>query len=330
MVNQLFADPFLMDASFFLLGEALSSLSNSSSPTTRLNESLDLGKLPPKSVQPSKPNPSYKKISETTKKTESGSTRISKCIIILAVMFFSLLLVKYVNLRPSTLIENRILQLCADHPSKSSNEACAPLPERESLLAMYKAVRQILNDRSPCTLNTNGNEMVGTSISSDQLVQTLRTSSSFSMPDLEATFRVLMDIVLQNPECGIKFLNNDGVEWLKDAKNLPESFVLALDNPTLGWVCWLQFKAQVFVHYLCAVSVYVGYMLVLLLTYVSASSLYRWRRDAKLKEGQDIFEMVEQVINILATQHQVSSGVHLILESMLQDNLSTRPTKHSR
>ena len=108
----------------------------------------------------------------------------------------------------------------------------------------------------------------------------------------------LIKILEENPDFGVQVVRGVG-----DDENATE---LSMVQPRVQWSCWLWQKLNLAFHYGTMLTwwgiLFGGLFILGYLTY----KLYVWQQERVLREKQDVFELVEQVLSLLVSQHQAA------------------------
>lgn len=276
---------------FSIPGEALSTLPAGSSNLSNSSNSRMNGSVVSQVSRSSNPNSNSSLLGGSK---SLSSSLISKLIIASAIVFFFVVVFKYVNLRPSPNLADHIPICGVDHVL----QVCVDHHDREDVLNLFKEMQHILAEQSVKYLCRNETDSMRMSFS--DLTEQLKSSSPRS--DLERLLSILVVILVEKPNWGIQLLDAHG-QAISEPQYL-ESLVLV--NPKLDWTCWTKLVLKVVFQWVGVVSVYVlGGLIVFGLMYGSYR-LYIWRKEQKLQENQEVFELVEQVLSLLVAQHQVS------------------------
>ncbi|TRY62605.1 hypothetical protein TCAL_03996 [Tigriopus californicus] len=289
---------------FGSLGEALSTLPagstnlSSNSSNTRMNNSSANGSVVSQVSRSSNHNNSSGSTTSNNSLLGGGkslsSSLISKLIIASALVFFVIVVFKYVNLRPSPNLADHIPICGVDHVL----QVCVDHHDREDVMKLFQDMQSILSEQSVKYLCRNESDSMLMSFS--DLTEQLKFSSPRS--DLERLLSILIVILVEKPNWGIQLLDAQG-QVISQPQHL-DSLLLA--NPKLDWGCWTRLALKVVFQWLGVVSVYVLAGLILFGLIYGLYRLYVWRKEQKLQENQEVFELVEQVLSLLVAQHQVS------------------------
>ena len=75
---------------------------------------------------------------------------------------------------------------------------------------------------------------------------------------------------------------------------------IILTNPPINWDCWIRIRASSTFNIVISLLVKLLYLSVVVALAYGVYRLYCWRQEKKIREEQDIFELVEQVLSMLA------------------------------
>ena len=106
----------------------------------------------------------------------------------------------------------------------------------------------------------------------------------------------LVKILEDNSEFGVRVLTGSD----------DDSTELSMLQPRVQWTCWIMQKLHLTFHYgtmLTWWAILTGGLLIL--SYLGYR-VYVWQQERVLREKQDVFELVEQVLSLLVNQHQAA------------------------
>ena len=234
-------------------------------------------------------------------------------IIALAVVFFALLFVKYTSLRPSQDIQGR-LPVCSED---FNGTFCVNESDVDDIIDLFKDVFNVLeaqsveflcNGKNQNLLNSNNEENATDDaevlplpiVSLEDLLSLLDTNLEENrVKELMPKF---FQLLAEYPKFGIDLLDKESRDASKDVDAVA---YLALSRPTINWSCWFFNKLVSIYAFLCVISVYLVYAGLFCLLNYGAYRLYVWRKERQLQDQQEVFELVEQVLSLLVSQHQV-------------------------
>ena len=130
----------------------------------------------------------------------------------------------------------------------------------------------------------------------------LSQSSALNNADFNEQFALLLRILAANTQWGIQLLDENGLQ----VDDVNKVSALRLLNPELDWGCWVARGLYCVKDWSIVLGVYVVYVCVLVGVGFGAQKLWIWRKERKLQERQEVFELVEQVLSLLVAQQQVS------------------------
>ena len=285
----------------FFSGEALASMSTSlNSPGSSSHESSSSSSPVSQVQQPSKytdatMDSAARNLLQMKKRTSSFQisefVSVSKTIMILAALFFALLAFKYVNLKPRIDIESK-LKLCPI--SQEHQMDCIPKDQLPMVIKLFEELVYVLEKHSASTqCQSNQTDDVGLSLA--DILSELKDK----YPEMDEAIEQLssipmIDAIETNPQWGID---------MQRREQKGGEITLSCPQPPLDWFCWMTLQLGLLVGWsklfiLCfvtvAVVVGIGYL---------CYRLYRWRSETKLREQQDVFELVEQVLSLLMKHH---------------------------
>jgi hypothetical protein len=237
-----------------------------------------------------------------------NSHSVSKLIIVVVGLFFFFLFYKYATLRPHIDIRNRLPVCPSPHLDGSDmSSRCVPSGDVDSAARLYRDLVSLIENLQTCN-NSDGvtdnpvtanlamvrSSLVGEMPSTDDSYYTTEQEGLSSSELL----KTLIKILEENADFGVQVARGVG-----DDDNATE---LSMIQPRVQWSCWLWQKLNLAFHYgtmltwwgiLCGGLFIFGY-----LTY----RLYIWQQERVLREKQDVFELVEQVLSLLVNQHQAA------------------------
>ena len=241
---------------------------------------------------------------------------ISKLIIAFAGVFFAFIFYQYASLRPSNNIRSRI-PVCGSI-GLPSNGTCVPDYEIDAFVNIYENFISSLNEDyvdHVCGPRSLGEETAAPVAHGGGS----SSSPSISLHDLlrevpknqHALAHLVVKVLSEKPYWGIRLLNRNHEETLpsmeegeEEEENRVVQF-LAVSHPRLDWTCWASIKlSQIFTN-VCIVGVYIVYGVILTGILYGSYLVYVWRKERKVQEQQEVFELVEQVLSRLVTNLQL-------------------------
>ncbi len=193
-----------------------------------------------------------------------------------------------------------------------------------ALAKLHKTVLSILEGqerKTLCSINEEGRNLTSTlppsSMAVEKVLQEVlkRDQQSKREQRSESSTQELFDILLkmlkENANWGIATLS--GAQKEGQATGLATTgpgapaVMLALTYGSVDWTCWLASHLERVVALFLAASEIITYLfLTAVIVYVSVR-VYQWRRDRKVRQRQEVFELVEQILSLLVTQHQAAA-----------------------
>ena len=163
-----------------------------------------------------------------------------------------------------------------------------------------------------------------------QPIQNIESSNYHNKFDstLKKNVQLILSLIHENPQWGIKiscdsvwpctktYINKEtnNIEEEEDYGNAArdkdemgfnfDETYLSLDHPPINWDCWFRIRASSTYHILLSLLVKLFYLSIVVLLAYGVYRLYCWRQEKRIREEQDIFELVEQVLSMLVAQHQ--------------------------
>ena len=145
-------------------------------------------------------------------------------------------------------------------------------------------------------------------------------------PKLKKNFELILSLIQENPQWGIQIncdsdlpctkininkntytAEEDDYEPASEKNEIGLDFdktYLSLTNPPINWDCWLRIRASSTYKIVISLFIKLLYLSVVVALAYGVYRLYCWRQEKKIREEQDIFELVEQVLSMLVAQHQ--------------------------
>ncbi|KAK7102152.1 hypothetical protein V1264_020415 [Littorina saxatilis] len=247
---------------------------------------------------PSKSSPVYR----GRPKRRFYPEHVSFGLVALGLAFFVVIFLGYVSIRkelfmgwlfsdPSAHDNNNYL-LCSEYGSKKGGTGspdqqtnCYENTEVKKAVIVINDLFSDLSVRKGKVLCHNAPDSEGR-MTTDSFLKDLREKKGLS--DSLKLYNCCLDLIIANPGWNLRVLTKDGGE----AKTLQEVSYLESAVPSMGFLCRLQrsFSRVMWSLFLLAAGIIIlGIVLVLLW----------WRIQAKEKEEQKVFAMVEQIIDLL-------------------------------
>ena len=251
---------------------------------------------------------------------------VSKIIITFAIAFFGVLVYKYCNLRPRLDIENK-LTVCGGsttHHHQTSNDCCINSDMVEPFLKIFHQAVADLEDHSANVKCFTNDTYVGMTLSELEETHLANAGGGGDGEQVVEQENVIKDslnymvnVLKNNPQYGI--LVEAAASDDDDEKT---TIRLQYLYPQVGWFCWFHITFYALMAY--AKIAMIGSTVLLGLTgvFYLIYKLYKWRCEAILREQQDVFELVEQVLSLLMKHHQ-----H---QTLVQDRTRSRNSSITR
>ena len=193
-------------------------------------------------------------------------------------------------------IEARLKICQADNPVPN----CISPEFAERCVALFFKLTNVLEDHSArvkCSMNQTEDQLEP-SLSVPSIVEEIQENYPEWMEEpVDDILSHLLLTIEATPQFGIKVIREDG------------NVFLLHDNPQVDWKCWIMIRLRnfaIFARYLIVALVTLA--IISLVSYL-AYRVYKWRSEKLLRERQDIFELVEQVLSLLMKHHH-----HLTLQ----------------
>ena len=237
--------------------------------------------------------------------------------------------------------------ICSENTGETKNSSVSMSEILQELLGeraeetSYKSNEEDLTYASDYDLRSNGFESEAHIDKIDEDDEDLEesTSTKEASKDISSLgYRSLMDkasrtniqlvltLIYENPQWGIKIIRDTSQESLKTAENdmsinmedeeeekigedKQENFpfdttYLSVVHLPISWKCWFRLWTIHMYSLLLTLLIYLIYVALVLLVVYVAYRIYCWRQEKQIREQQDVFELVEQVLSMLVTQHQ--------------------------
>lgn len=257
---------------FGSLGEALATLpsrSSSSSSSSVPDQTLIVTQA------------ANNKSSSKSSSSSYSSHSVSKLIVVLACVFFCVLSYKYASLRPSTDITNKLL-ICTKNQEEV--EGCVRPDQVDQILDTYSDLLAVLERQGVKAMCEDGGHEKHLTL--DQVSKEIENDDD--------PLYTLVSLLSANPHWGIKV----------DKINATTTY-LSVSNPPVSWSCWFLTKLATWMAYFVFFGLYALAAAILGLLVYGLFWIHKWRAERRLREQQDVFELVEQVLSLLVAQHQL-------------------------
>ena len=134
--------------------------------------------------------------------------------------------------------------------------------------------------------------------------------------------QLVLSLISENPQWGIKIICNETETGFKAdpndmeeeertnidqiyQKQFPfEKTYLQVASPPISWECWLRIGATSMYSLIFYCAIKLTYLAIIVLFGYGIYRIYSWRQEKLIREQQDVFELVEQVLSMLVAQHQ--------------------------
>ena len=221
-------------------------------------------------------------------------------------IFFLFLFYKYTTLRPQIDVRQR-LPICPPTSLDGDERPCLAPDQVDEAAHLYRVLVNLIESYQTCDV-TEGETAVDDVRNSATLGQLKSNLADENLDDeyeperdvaavkvQDDLLKKLVRILDENSELGIRVLqgaDENGTE-------------LAMTQPRVQWSCWLWQKIQLAFLYGTVMTWWAllggGFTILGYACY----RLYVWNQERIVREKQDVFELVEQVLSHLVTQHQV-------------------------
>ena len=219
---------------------------------------------------------------------------MSVSIILLAFLFFGLVALKYFSLRPRIDIENRLL-VCQEGKEVDGCISAEFATKCNRLFAQILPFIEEQSARSKCSTLAGKNDYEGVSVT--QIIQSLEDAQEWQQESHGDIMSHLIHVMETTPQFGIAL------------KRKNDQVLLLHENPQVDWSCYIYLKFKVFTSVATYVLIALASMGFVSLIGYFIFRLYKWRSEVLLREQQDVFELVEQVLSLLMKHHH-----HLALQ----------------
>lgn len=305
----------------FLLGEALASLS-STVGSSNTAESV-VTQAPKTTSETTTTDSSGRNVAAiginnkvAAKRPTVNTFSVSVFIVALTVLFFGIIALKYFSLRPRMDIENRLIICRTD--GQATDDCISPEFARKCV-TLFSAIVPMVEEQSAFDKCFRNESSEGKGVSVAKILHALEDSPEWRSEPLREILSHLVQVVLNTkPQLDIGF-DNSG-----------EEMVLFHDNPQLDWTCWFNIKSRMAANLVYISMMVVASVAIVGLLLFGSFKLYKWRSDMVLREKQDIFELVEQVLSLLVKHHH-----HLTMQdgtprSVANGSRASLPVSHIR
>ena len=211
---------------------------------------------------------------------------VSKIIMIFAVLFFAILTFKYFNLKPRIDLESK-LNIC---PTKNGHDSCIEEGQLPNALKLFEEICGVLETHSAnIKCHTNQTDI---GLDYNQILSEVKDRDiGIDSNSIEQVSLPLLKAIEENPQWGIALTRDHN------------QAILSYPQPEVDWICWLVLQFQMIISWSKLFAIcFVSLTVVFGLGYASYR-IYRWRSESRLREQQDIFELVEQVLSLLMKHH---------------------------
>lgn len=216
---------------------------------------------------------------------------VSKTIMILAALFFALLAFKYINLKPRIDIESK-LKVCKSSTETNHQGDCVPSDQLSTVTKLFEEIVLMLETHS-ARIKCHPSDQKGDSIGLPftQIAAELKANHPELDDIIEQVSVPLVDAVEANPQWGIDFRREQ------------YDVVLSCPHPPLDWICWTTLQLEMMIGWSKLFALCFAALATIFGIGYSLYRLYRWRSETLLREQQDVFELVEQVLSLLMKHH---------------------------
>lgn len=283
---------------FGSLNEALSTLpsqksgSNGLSHSSSINENTSNHTPPPSPVTQATPRNSSSSFRASEERRSCNSMTISMLIISTALLFFLFIAYQYRNLKPDVTTSHRV-PVCKGLPSEQPHVNCVPQAQMNPTVKMFSVVAKLLQSHGLDQLCHKGSSNI--SLPLDQISNHIAKESKLVGMELREIFQNFQLLVRENPGWNIGLT--------EPTTEQPFSHMVHMDLP-LSWRCWLTLKVtwlgDVLQSLVGVVAWGLGAVAIL------SMLVWLWRKWSEMieKRNKEVFELVEQVLNILYHHHQ--------------------------
>ena len=211
---------------------------------------------------------------------------VSKIIMIFAALFFAGLAFKYLNLKPRIDLESK-LTICK---SEFDHESCIQDDQLPVALKLFDEVCAILEAHSAnIKCHTNQTDI---GLPYNLIVDELKENNiDFDSNSIEKVSLPLLKAIEENPQWGIALTRDQ------------HEVILSYPQPELNWMCWLALQFDLIIIWSKLFALFFVSLTIIFGLGYSCYRLYLHRMESKLREQQDIFELVEQVLSLLMKHH---------------------------
>merc|ERR1719193_716414 len=209
---------------------------------------------------------------------------ISTLIILLAVLFFTFVGYQYLNLTHE--LAPPKIPICTHHSSKVG---CIPGEQLTSTENILERLLKILKESDSCA-SSNKHSMI-------EIKELLEIESNSQMEQFESLMENVLILLKQNPTWGVEPVFVD-----------KEVTHLSVTEPSFGLVCWVKLLTGLVYDLIVKTA---NYLLVIgVSALLLACSVYVWRcwRSKQRQRRQEMYALVERVLNMLHENHQCKDG----------------------
>ncbi|XP_054275830.1 uncharacterized protein LOC128994991 isoform X2 [Macrosteles quadrilineatus] len=230
-----------------------------------------------------------------------NATTVSMVLLFIVAIFFCAVGVMYLNVRfketPITTTETNF-PVCK-HGEKPG-ATCILNNEIQQTMKMFREVYEVLNEKA--VQFACGSDLISSALSEEQITQLLVVKLQESVWHIEKHFGNIRVLIGANPQWGVEVKETNLVREY----NLP--------SPSLPLGCYLYSVFYGIVGSALRLVVVLG----VLLGMVKAGY---WWMDRQERNRQQVFKMVENIIEILSTHQQSSAGDNYLAISHVRDQL---------
>ena len=227
---------------------------------------------------------------------------ISKLVIVIVAAFFLFLFYKYSTLRPQIDVRDR-LPVC----SELAQDGCISQHHVRAASNIYRSMVELLENNQACPPSSEGDANVAEIVSGGLTISELKkslVSENLDEGEPEQLSSFVMDELLNRLIRILDEMSDFGIRVLHGAdENLTE---LALVQPRVQWSCWIVQKFNLIYSYGTLLT---WWALIVAGIGFAAYALYRgyvWNQERIVREKQDVFELVEQVRQLVHLFTEVS------------------------
>lgn len=213
-------------------------------------------------------------------------------IVSTALIFFLFIFIQYRNLRPDVNTSHRV-PICKGVLNEQPHINCVPQEQMNTTVRMFSVVANLLQSYGIDQLCIKKSSNI--SLPLDQISNHMSKESDLVGTELREIFQNFQLLVKENPGWNIGLTS--------PTTDHPFSHMMHMDLP-LSWWCWITLQFHWFVG--------VAYSLVGVIAWgsvafaVLGAGIWLWNKRSEMEEkrSKEVFELVEQVLNILYHHHQ--------------------------